>query len=120
MKNKKETPLYGMIAYPGGNFTLLYRKHGNQSSINKEGYNISVFDECPDDMSVVRFDKASFKNIVSWLDKNYNCSDYFYSAKVFRSLNLQDFLAMFANYSIPVEELHTTRESFNRGKNDTV
>lgn len=109
---QKEVPLYGTIAHTGKTFTLHYQKHDSQSSIRKEGYGISVFDGCPDDMPVIRFDLADINNVFSWLRNNYICADFSDANIGFKTAGLDIYLATFSGYSIPVEELRETKESF--------
>ena len=109
---QKEIPLYGTISHSGNMFSLHYRKHDSQSSIHKEGYDISVFDGCPADMPVIRFDLADINNVFSWLKNNYICADFSDASIGFKTSGLDVYLATFTGYSIPVEELRITRESF--------
>jgi hypothetical protein len=107
----KDTPLWGSISRDRGRFTLHYARHGSSSDVRLEGYDLSVFEDCPDDLPIIRFDKAEIDHIVTWLRQNYSCSEHSVCSDRhgWTSLELQDYLGMLANYSIGYEELRITR-----------
>ena len=61
-------PIYGVIAHTGTLFTLHYHyeDHGDSKTtgINKQGYDLNVFRDCPDDLPIIRFDLSEFENVL--------------------------------------------------------
>lgn len=109
---EKDTPLYGTISHDGGRFTVHYEKQPPCSDGRLEGYNFDAFNDCPDDMPVVRFDQADIGDVFLWLRQSYICKEHSNANQGWKVMSLIDFIGIFANYSIPVEELRITRQSF--------
>ena len=106
-----DKPLWGTISHDRGKFTLHYAKRGSSSDIRLEGYDLSVFKDCPEILPIIRFDKAEIESIIVWLRQNYSCSDHSVCSDRhgWISINLNDYLGALANYSIGYEELRVTR-----------
>lgn len=110
MKNQ-DIPLWGTISHDHGRFTLYYAKHDSSSDIRAEGYNMSVFKDCPDSLPIVRFDLSKIDSVFSWLKQRYLCSDYSNGKPdIWTCLELNDYLGTFGNYNIGVEELRITNQ----------
>jgi hypothetical protein len=103
----KDKPIYGSISADGALFTVHYAAEGTSQSIHKEGTSLEVFDDCPEDMPVIRYDKAGYEKSVLWLRQHYFCEEYcpVSSKYLWQMLPLYDYLGTFAQYGIPVEEL---------------
>jgi hypothetical protein len=67
---KKEKPLFGSVSLNRGQWTVNYETDGICEDIRKIGYSKNVFDGCPDNMPIIRFDLADEVNIWNFLCKN--------------------------------------------------
>lgn len=67
---KKEKPLFGSVSLNRRQWTVNYEFYGNCEGITKTGYSKDVFDGCPDNMSIIRFDLSNEVNILRFLNKN--------------------------------------------------
>jgi hypothetical protein len=114
----KETPLWASISNDGGRFTVYYQMYDIYSSVHQEGYNLDSFKDCPDDLPVVRFDKAKYDDVCAWLRENHITVDgYTHPMSGWSHVSLEEYLDILGTYDIYHEPLAQVRKEFWNAKN---
>lgn len=109
----KDTPMWASISNDGGRFTVYYKEHGIYSDSRLEGYSINAFKDCPNDLPVVRFDKAKYEDVCAWLREN-NIIVRGHGKPLFgwKYLSLEEYLDILGTYDILYQPMSNVVEEF--------
>ena len=104
---KKEKPLFGSVSLDRGQWTVHYESDGICEGIRKTGYSENTFDECPNNMPIVRFDLADEGKICGFLDKNLLPAEMYINKKstYWNYVSTEDYLDAAEEHGIPVMNL---------------
>ena len=104
---KKEKPLFGSVSLNRGQWTVNYEHDGNCQDIRKVGYSKNVFDGCPDNMPIIRFDLADGGDIWNFLRKNLLPMEMYInkSSTYWNYVSTEDYLDAAEEHGIPVINL---------------
>jgi hypothetical protein len=104
---KKEKPLFGSVSLNRGQWTVNYESCGNCQDISKAGYSKNVFDGCPDNMPIIRFDLSDYDKIWGFLAKNLLPQEMYIhkSSTYWNYVSTEDFLDAAEEHGIPVMNL---------------
>ncbi len=104
---KKEKPLFGSVSLNRGQWTVNYETDGNCEDIRKIGYSKDVFDGCPDNMPIIRFDLADGGDIWNFLRKNLLPMEMYInkSSTYWNYVSTEDYLDAAEEHGIPVVNL---------------
>jgi len=104
---KKEKPLFGSVSLNRGQWTVNYETDGNCEDIRKIGYSKNVFDGCPDNMPIIRFDLANEVKIWNFLCKNLLPRKMYInkSSTYWNYVSTEDYLDAAEEHGIPVINL---------------
>ena len=107
MKTLKEKPLFGSVSLERGQWTVNYESDGSCEGIRKTGYSENTFDECPNNMPIVRFDLSDEVKICSFLDKNLLPAEMYINKKstYWNYVSIEDYLDAVEEHGIPVMNL---------------
>lgn len=99
----KYVPLWGTVSHTGRTFTLHYRKNGNSSAINKQGYSPSIFNGL--DIPIVRFDKAPLEKVLECvMGEVAEIEEYYSLGPWSKPISLADYLESVKARGVPVED----------------
>jgi hypothetical protein len=104
---KKEKPLFGSVSLNRGQWTVNYETDGNCQDIRKIGYSKNVFDECPNNMPIIRFDLADGSKIWKFLSRNLLPRKMYInkSSTYWNYVSTEDYLDTAKEHGIPVMNL---------------
>jgi len=95
-------PIWGTVSHTGKTFTLHYRKEGNCSGINKQGYDGKMFAGLK--IPIVRFDKADLENVLECIKGSVaEIEEYYAMTSWSKPISLADYLRMVSEKGVPVE-----------------
>lgn len=104
---KKEKPLFGSVSLNRGRWTVNYESYGNCEDIRKTGYSKDVFDGCPNNLPIIRFDLSNEVKIWKFLNKNLLPMEMYInkSSTYWNYVSLENFLKIVQEHGIPVVNL---------------
>ncbi|MDY0387917.1 MAG: hypothetical protein RBT65_12495 [Methanolobus sp.] len=104
---KKEKPLFGSVSLYRIQWTVNYESNGICDGVTKTGSSKDVFDGCPKNMPIIRFDLYDDVKIWDFFAKNFLPKEMYIntSSKCWNYVSTEDFLNIAKEHGIPVINL---------------